>query len=495
MLQCAVILAMAFCKWWKLHCRATEVRTAELFLESKLIEYLSRKGASITTMTKAGQTPIDCVSTEEVRALLVKCEQPLTKDDKSTTILEVGDSVSKEHIKENNGGSIAEETANVDEEGVDTKEKRRGEAAADEDSSKPRKAKVGDSVSKEHIKENNGGSVAEEAANVDEEGVDTKEKRREWYGRMESRRIMFSFDVVGPSKCMFRRYGSMVSSSQSDAEVTAKLDGHEGVDVVPSQESSSDSESKPEGRQARKQRKKEAIRARLIVPQPQAVMSLEQTVSEKCLLERRDAIRSKCRGNCRSSSRIEAQGKYLQAIMERAQKSLCFDMNRLSGSLEATRAQLTDFDLPPSGLMGNGQSGLRREELGAEGGAVAGTHQGLGFQLYQEGRGVAEDSSRLLLDLNVKGSSGEMLGGSQNPNAGVGNQLLESDSALAETSDAVMLMISKPCLNVKGSSGEMLGGSQNPNAGVGNQLLESGSALAETSDAVMVRNESMLPTV
>ncbi|URD83306.1 Ankyrin repeat [Musa troglodytarum] len=113
----------------------------------------------------------------------------------------------------------------------------------------------------------------------------------------------------------------------------------------------------------------------------------------------------------------------------------------VSGSLEATRAQLTDFDLPPSGLMGNGQSGLRREELGAEGGAVAGTHQGLGFQLYQEGRGVAEDSSRLLLDLNVKGSSGEMLGGSQNPNAGVGNQLLESDSALAETSDAVMVRI------------------------------------------------------
>ncbi|URD83302.1 Ankyrin repeat [Musa troglodytarum] len=193
-------------------------------------------------------------------------------------------------------------------------------------------------------------------------------------------------------------------------------------------------------------------------------MSLEQTVSEKCLLERHDAIRSKCRGNCRSSSRIEAQGKYLQAIMERAQKSLCFDMNRLSGSLEATRAQLTDFDLPPSGLMGNGQSGLRREELGAEGGAVAGTHQG---------------------------SSGEMLGGSQNPNAGVGNQLLESDSALAETSDAVMVRIE----SMLPTEAEMLGGSQNPNAGVGNQLLESDSALAETSDAVMVRIESMLPTV
>ncbi|URD82964.1 Ankyrin repeat [Musa troglodytarum] len=68
-------------------------------------------------MTKAGQTPIDHVSTEEVRALLVECKQPLTKDDKSTTIMEVGDSVSKEHIKENNGGSVAEEAANVDEEG------------------------------------------------------------------------------------------------------------------------------------------------------------------------------------------------------------------------------------------------------------------------------------------------------------------------------------------------------------------------------------------
>ncbi|URD83298.1 Ankyrin repeat [Musa troglodytarum] len=129
----------------------------------ELIEYLVRKGASVTAMTKAGQTPIDRVSTEEVRALLVECKQPLTKDDKSTTILEVGDSVSKEHIKENNGGSFAEETANVDEEGI---------------------------------------LVVSEAGFC------------KWYGRMESRRIMFSFDVVGPSKCMFHRYRSMASSSQ-----------------------------------------------------------------------------------------------------------------------------------------------------------------------------------------------------------------------------------------------------------------------------------------
>ncbi|XP_058085720.1 myb family transcription factor PHL11-like [Magnolia sinica] len=50
--------------------------------------------------------------------------------------------------------------------------------------------------------------------------------------------------------------------------------------------------------------------------------------------------------------RIEAQGKYLQAILEKAQKSLSSDITG-SGGLEATRAQLTDFNLALSGLMGN----------------------------------------------------------------------------------------------------------------------------------------------
>ncbi|CAD5195545.1 unnamed protein product, partial [Musa acuminata subsp. malaccensis] len=108
----------------------------------ELFKYLIRKGASLTAKTKAGQTPMDLASTEEVRALLVECKQSLTKDDKSTTIMEVGDSVSKEDIEAKNGGSIPEESANVNEEGTDTKEKRRGEATADEDSSKPKKAKV-----------------------------------------------------------------------------------------------------------------------------------------------------------------------------------------------------------------------------------------------------------------------------------------------------------------------------------------------------------------
>ncbi|CAL9781189.1 unnamed protein product [Musa acuminata subsp. burmannicoides] len=115
-------------------------------------------------------------------------------------------------------------------------------------------------------------------------------------------------------------------------------------------------------------------------------------------------------------TRIEAQGKYLQAILEKAQKSLCFDNNRSSGSLEATRAQLRDFDLPLSGLMEN--VGRVCEEKHSELREVRPQENikkrnNSGFQLYQEGRDEAEDSSLLLLDLNVKGSSGEMVGGSR----------------------------------------------------------------------------------
>ena len=50
--------------------------------------------------------------------------------------------------------------------------------------------------------------------------------------------------------------------------------------------------------------------------------------------------------------RIEAQGKYLQAILEKAQTSLSLDMN-CPGSLEATRNQLTNFNLALSNLMEN----------------------------------------------------------------------------------------------------------------------------------------------
>ncbi|KAL7159851.1 hypothetical protein ABFS83_01G054500 [Erythranthe nasuta] len=48
--------------------------------------------------------------------------------------------------------------------------------------------------------------------------------------------------------------------------------------------------------------------------------------------------------------RIEAQGKYLQSILEKAQHSLSTDINQ-SENLESTKAQLTDFNLALSNFM------------------------------------------------------------------------------------------------------------------------------------------------
>lgn len=109
--------------------------------------------------------------------------------------------------------------------------------------------------------------------------------------------------------------------------------------------------------------------------------------------------------------RIEAQGKYLQAILEKAQKSLSIDMNN-SGSLEATRAQLTDFNLALSGLMDNVTHVC--EEKNAELGKVISQHNlkrahNSGLQLYQEQEDNEDvkfvpNRGSLQLDLNVKGN-------------------------------------------------------------------------------------------
>ena len=50
--------------------------------------------------------------------------------------------------------------------------------------------------------------------------------------------------------------------------------------------------------------------------------------------------------------RIEAQGKYLQAVLDKAQQSLSINVN-CPGSLEAMRAQLTNFNMALSSLTEN----------------------------------------------------------------------------------------------------------------------------------------------
>lgn len=51
--------------------------------------------------------------------------------------------------------------------------------------------------------------------------------------------------------------------------------------------------------------------------------------------------------------RIEAQGRYLKEILEKAQENISFDANGSAG-LENARSQLTDFNLALPGLSDNG---------------------------------------------------------------------------------------------------------------------------------------------
>nr|GMC55937.1 myb family transcription factor PHL11-like [Ipomoea batatas] len=77
----------------------------------------------------------------------------------------------------------------------------------------------------------------------------------------------------------------------------------------------------------------------------------------RCQIEVQNRLQEQLEVQKKLQMRIEAQGKYLQAILEKAQKSLSIDMNSPS-SVEATRAQLNDFNLALSSFMENmnGQS-------------------------------------------------------------------------------------------------------------------------------------------
>ena len=109
--------------------------------------------------------------------------------------------------------------------------------------------------------------------------------------------------------------------------------------------------------------------------------------------------------------RIEAQGRYLKEILEKAQENISFDANGSAG-LENTRSQLTDFNLALPGLSENGT------QVYEESGEQLVKHMSddnlhdnnLDFQLYrvrsQEAKSVKctpKTEDLLLLDLNIKG--------------------------------------------------------------------------------------------
>ncbi|KAK4261517.1 hypothetical protein QN277_004504 [Acacia crassicarpa] len=108
--------------------------------------------------------------------------------------------------------------------------------------------------------------------------------------------------------------------------------------------------------------------------------------------------------------RIEAQGKYLQAMLEKAQKSLTLDMNGPSNNLEAARAQLTDFNSALSNFMEN-MNRDNKENIMDMNDFYKKAHSSSAFGIYQEADGEDHKDQKpkveegsIQFDLNIKGS-------------------------------------------------------------------------------------------
>lgn len=106
--------------------------------------------------------------------------------------------------------------------------------------------------------------------------------------------------------------------------------------------------------------------------------------------------------------RIEAQGKYLQTILEKAQKSLSADTNG-TGGLETAQAQLSDFNLSLSNLMENvSEMDTKGNHISEVRDVYENNNNNSSFKIYEEGN--REESSKdsklketINFDLNAKG--------------------------------------------------------------------------------------------
>ena len=106
--------------------------------------------------------------------------------------------------------------------------------------------------------------------------------------------------------------------------------------------------------------------------------------------------------------RIEAQGKYLKTILEKAHRNISIDANA-SGN---TRSQFTDFNLALSGFVDNATRAYEENNGQMVKSISDDKHKDnhLSFQLYNVGSQEAKDvectpktEDSLLLDLNIKG--------------------------------------------------------------------------------------------
>ncbi|CAL5441141.1 unnamed protein product [Camellia sinensis] len=127
----------------------------------------------------------------------------------------------------------------------------------------------------------------------------------------------------------------------------------------------------------------------------------------RCQIEVQKRLQEHLEVQKKLQMRIETQGKYLQLILEKAQKSLTLDMNNAI-SLEATRDQLTNFNLALSNLMVNMDGESRNENISEKN--ILFIHRKsngslcLGVEQEKKDIKLKVEGSCMNFDLNTRGS-------------------------------------------------------------------------------------------
>ncbi|CAL5436172.1 unnamed protein product [Camellia sinensis] len=180
-----------------------------------------------------------------------------------------------------------------------------------------------------------------------------------------------------PSIYQANNGGRRVSICKSDSQVSAESNGLKGLDIVSFKEPFAGKYGL--GQQAKQQNTLEqnkesnggfyrdyhmhssgaTTNSSGVKSEPGEVPIAEAL---RCQIEVQKRLQEHLEVQKKLQMRIEAQGKYLQSILEKAQKSLTLDMNNTI-SLEATRDQLTNFNLALSNLMVNMDGESRNENI------------------------------------------------------------------------------------------------------------------------------------
>ncbi|KAL3036431.1 hypothetical protein AAZX31_01G009500 [Glycine max] len=126
----------------------------------------------------------------------------------------------------------------------------------------------------------------------------------------------------------------------------------------------------------------------------------------RCQIEVQKRLEEQLKVQKKLQMRIEAQGKYLQSVLEKAQRSLSLDG---PGSLEASRAELTEFNSALSNFMENmnkdsKQNIIEVNNFYSKSHGSAFYNQEVGREQNRDQKPKVEGGS-IQFDLNIKGSN------------------------------------------------------------------------------------------